>query len=106
MSIYIAGTGSYLPERILTNADLEKLVDTSDEWIRTRTGISERHIASKDQATSDLAREAALRIDWQCEVTTRFLDANLGCRKAVSSAIDWFFDEVEEGIILEDDCLP
>ena len=61
MSIYIAGTGSYLPERILTNADLEKLVDTSDEWIRTRTGISERHIASKDQATSDLAREAARR---------------------------------------------
>lgn len=61
MSIYIAGTGSYLPERILTNADLEKLVDTSDEWIRTRTGIAERHLAAKDQATSDLAREAAKR---------------------------------------------
>ena len=61
MSIYIAGTGSYLPERILTNADLEKLVDTSDEWIRTRTGIAERHLAAKEQATSDLAREAAKR---------------------------------------------
>ena len=53
-----------------------------------------------------LAREAALRIDWQCEVTTRFLDANLGCRKAVSSAVDWFFSQVDEGAILEDDCLP
>ena len=61
MSIYIAGTGSYLPERVLTNADLEKLVDTSDEWIRTRTGIAERHIAAKDQASSDLAHEAAKR---------------------------------------------
>ena len=61
MSVYIAGTGSYLPERILTNADLEKLVETSDEWIRTRTGIAERHLAARDQATSDLAREAAKR---------------------------------------------
>lgn len=58
MSIRIAGTGSYLPERILTNADLEKMVDTTDEWIRTRTGICERHIAAADQFTSDLATEA------------------------------------------------
>lgn len=58
MSIKIAGTGSYIPERILTNADLEKMVDTSDEWIRTRTGISERHIAAPDQYTSDLGTEA------------------------------------------------
>ena len=42
----ITGTGSYLPEKILTNHDLEKMVDTSDEWIRDRTGISERHIAA------------------------------------------------------------
>ena len=45
-------------------------------------------------------------IDWDCEVKVRFLEKNLGCRKAVSSAVDWFFSEVEEGIILEDDCLP
>ena len=43
----IAGTGSYLPKKILTNRDLEKLVDTSDEWIRTRTGISQRHVAAE-----------------------------------------------------------
>ncbi len=55
----IAGTGSYLPERVLTNFDLEKLVDTSDEWIKTRTGISERRIAGDGQATSDLAIQAA-----------------------------------------------
>lgn len=55
----IAGTGRYLPERILTNADLEKMVDTSDEWIRTRTGVERRHIASEDQTTSDLCVEAA-----------------------------------------------
>jgi 3-oxoacyl-[acyl-carrier-protein] synthase-3 len=57
----IIGTGRYLPERVLTNADLEKMVDTSDEWIRSRTGISERHIAADDQATSDLAFNAAER---------------------------------------------
>ena len=56
----IVGTGKYLPERILTNFDLEKMVDTSDEWIRTRTGIERRHIAADDQATSDLAYQAAL----------------------------------------------
>lgn len=55
----IAGTGRFLPERILTNADLEKMVDTSDEWIRTRTGVERRHIADKDQTTSDLCVEAA-----------------------------------------------
>ena len=61
MSIYIAGTGSYLPERILTNADLEKLVDTSDEWIRVRTGIEERHLAARDQSSGDMAKIAAER---------------------------------------------
>lgn len=50
----IIGTGSYLPEKILTNHDLERMVDTSDEWIRTRTGITQRHIASEDQVDSDL----------------------------------------------------
>jgi len=55
----IAGTGRYLPERILTNADLEKLVDTNDEWIRTRTGIEQRHVAADDELTSDLCIKAA-----------------------------------------------
>jgi len=55
----IIGTGSYLPEKILTNFDLEKMVDTSDEWIRSRTGIEQRHIAGDDEATSDLAYHAA-----------------------------------------------
>ncbi|MCX6353281.1 MAG: ketoacyl-ACP synthase III [Candidatus Aureabacteria bacterium] len=59
--IGILGLGSYLPERILTNADLEKMVDTSDQWIVERTGIKIRHIARDDQATSDLASEAARR---------------------------------------------
>lgn len=55
----IAGTGRYLPERVLTNADLEKMVETSDEWIRTRTGVERRHIADESQSTSDLCVEAA-----------------------------------------------
>lgn len=55
----IAGTGSYLPERVLTNADLEALVETNDEWIRERTGIRERHIAAEDETTCDLAEHAA-----------------------------------------------
>ncbi len=56
---YIAGTGSYVPERRLTNADLEKIVDTSDEWILQRTGIRERRIAAEGESTSDLAIQAA-----------------------------------------------
>ncbi len=59
-SSFIAGTGSYLPERRLTNADLEKMVETSDEWILERTGIEARHIASPEQATSDLAYHASV----------------------------------------------
>ncbi len=61
MAMYsrIIGTGSYLPEKILTNLDLESMVDTSDEWIQTRTGIKQRHIATPDQMASDLALEAS-----------------------------------------------
>ena len=55
----IAGTGRYVPEKVLTNTDLEKIVETSDEWIIKRTGIRERRIAAEDQSTSDLALEAA-----------------------------------------------
>ena len=57
----IISVGSYVPERILTNADLEKMVETSDEWITSRTGIKERHIAAADEFTSDMAARAALR---------------------------------------------
>ncbi|WP_347318030.1 beta-ketoacyl-ACP synthase III [Rossellomorea sp. RS05] len=59
MNTGIIGIGRYLPEKILTNADLEKMVDTSDEWIRTRTGIEERRVAGDDIDTSDMAYEAA-----------------------------------------------
>lgn len=55
----IVGTGSYLPEKILSNADLEKMIDTTDEWIFTRTGIRERHIVAENEFTSDLAVKAA-----------------------------------------------
>jgi 3-oxoacyl-[acyl-carrier-protein] synthase III len=55
----IAGTGSYLPEKVVTNFDLEKLVDTTDQWIRDRTGIRERRMAADDQTTCDLAEQAA-----------------------------------------------
>lgn len=55
----VIGTGKYVPERILTNQDMEKMMDTNDEWIVSRTGIRERHIAAPEQATSDLAFEAA-----------------------------------------------
>ncbi|OZB12125.1 MAG: 3-oxoacyl-ACP synthase, partial [Marinobacter sp. 34-60-7] len=57
----IAGTGSYLPDNIVTNQDLEKRVDTSDQWIRERTGIEQRHIALPGQTTVDLAEQASLR---------------------------------------------
>ena len=57
----IVALGSHVPERVLTNADLERMVETSDEWIVTRTGISERRIVAEGEATSDLAVEAARR---------------------------------------------
>ncbi|MEJ2297845.1 MAG: ketoacyl-ACP synthase III [Woeseiaceae bacterium] len=55
----IVGTGRYLPERVMTNFDLEKIVDTTDEWIRTRTGVERRHVVDTDQTTSDMCCEAA-----------------------------------------------
>lgn len=55
----ITGTGGYLPEKVLTNADLEKIVDTSDQWIQDRTGITQRHIAVEGETTCDLAEKAA-----------------------------------------------
>ena len=57
----IAGTGSYLPSKVLTNDDLARIVDTSDEWIAARTGIRERHVAAEGETTSDLAFHAAVR---------------------------------------------
>jgi 3-oxoacyl-[acyl-carrier-protein] synthase-3 len=63
MAVYsrIVGTGSYLPEKVLTNADLEKMVDTTDEWIVSRSGIRERHVAAEGETTCDLAFHAATR---------------------------------------------
>ncbi len=55
----ISGTGSYLPERILSNSDLERMIDTSDEWIRARTGIEKRHVAAEDESACSLAEQAA-----------------------------------------------
>src|ERR1700690_989843 len=70
----IAGTGSYLPAKILTNADLEKMVDTSDEWITTRTGIMSRRLAATDEFTSDLAAHAAQRAMNMAGVTADQVD--------------------------------
>ena len=59
MNAKITSTAHYVPERIMTNFELEKLVDTSDEWIRTRTGISQRYIAAENEASSDLSTRVA-----------------------------------------------
>ncbi len=70
----IAGVGSYVPARVLTNGELEKMVNTSDEWITTRTGIKERHLAAADEFTSDLATQAARRAMEQAGVTAEQID--------------------------------
>ena len=70
----IAGTGRYLPERVLSNHDLEKMVDTTDEWIRERTGIERRHIAAPGQTTTDLAEQAARRAMAAAGVTAEEID--------------------------------
>jgi 3-oxoacyl-[acyl-carrier-protein] synthase-3 len=103
--IGILGTGSFLPERVLTNIDLEKTLDTNDEWIYKRTGIKERRIAALDANASDLAKEASLRAmdmggisigeidliimttmtpDTACPSGANWLESKLGADKAVS----------------------
>jgi 3-oxoacyl-[acyl-carrier-protein] synthase III len=73
-TVSIIATGSYVPERILTNQDLERIVDTTDEWIRTRTGISERRIAAADEATSDMATKAAIAAMKQADIEAKEID--------------------------------
>lgn len=75
----VAGTGSYLPEKVLTNQDLEKLVETNHDWIVERTGIHRRHIAAPEQATSDLAYHASLRALESAKMRPEDLDAILFC---------------------------
>jgi 3-oxoacyl-[acyl-carrier-protein] synthase-3 len=74
-TVSIIGTGSYVPEKILTNEDLSRLVDTSDEWITTRTGIKQRRVAAKDEHTSDMATKAALKAMEQAKISAK--DINL-----------------------------
>jgi 3-oxoacyl-[acyl-carrier-protein] synthase-3 len=73
-TVSIIGTGSYVPERVLTNAELEKLVETSDEWITSRTGIKERRIAAEGENTSDLASKAALAAMENAGITVEEID--------------------------------
>ncbi len=75
LPVEIAGLGSYLPERILTNQDLEEMVNTSDEWIYPRTGIKERHLLAEDEATSDMAVAAARDALEAASMTAAELDA-------------------------------
>ena len=73
-TVSIVGTGSYVPEKILTNADLSRMVDTSDEWITVRTGIKERRVAAKDENTSDMAAKAALNALEQANIKPEDVD--------------------------------
>lgn len=86
----ISGTGSYVPETVLSNHDLENMMDTSDEWITTRTGISERRIALPEQATSDLALEAARSALTAAGITAQELDMIIVC----TSTPDYKFPSV------------
>ena len=85
--VRIKGTGAYVPERILTNKELESIVDTTDEWIYSRTGMRERHIAAEDEATSDMAAIAAQRAIENAGLTPGDIDMILVC----TSTPDMFF---------------
>ena len=74
----LVGSGSYLPEKVLTNHQLAELVDTSDEWITSRTGIKERRIAAETQFTSDLGAEAARRAMKKAGFTAEQIDLIIG----------------------------
>jgi len=103
--IAVTGTGSYVPQRVLSNFDLEKILDTSDEWISKRTGVRERRIAARDEYASDMGKEASLRAieraglspsdvelivfctmtpDTACPSGANWLEASLGAGNAVS----------------------
>jgi 3-oxoacyl-[acyl-carrier-protein] synthase-3 len=105
----IVGTGSHLPDKVLTNFDLEKMMDTTDEWIRDRTGIERRHIAADGETTVDLAEKAARRaldaagvapseVDFIAFGTTTpdmifpncgvLLQERLGCRGGAAFSVD------------------
>lgn len=73
-TVSIVGTGSYVPEKILTNEDLSRMVETNDEWITTRTGIKERRIAAKDEQTSEMATKAALKAMEQAKIKASEID--------------------------------
>ncbi len=73
-NVSIISTGFYVPDKIMTNFDIEKIVDTSDEWIRTRTGINERRIAAADEAASDLAIEAGLKALYKADMNPKEID--------------------------------
>src|SRR5690625_126257 len=74
MSVGIIGTGHYAPDNVVTNKDLEKIVDTTDEWIRSRTGIEERRIATDDEDSSDMAFEAAKKALADADLTGEDID--------------------------------
>src|SRR5438874_10088779 len=73
-TVSIVGTGSYVPEKVLTNEDLCRIADTSDEWITTRTGIKERRVAAEGEQTSDMATKAALKALQQAKVRPDEID--------------------------------
>ena len=74
MNAGVLGIGRYVPEKVVTNLDLEKVMDTSDEWIRTRTGIQERRIAADNEDTSDLAYKAAVEALHKANVKAEDID--------------------------------
>ena len=87
-SVRILGTGSYVPPKILSNFDIQKMgLDTSDEWIVKRTGVSERRIADPDVTTSDLAREAALQAFDMAGITAKDVDLILDYAKEVGASV-------------------
>lgn len=89
---------SFLVFEAIRKAKPKQLFIASDGYRNAKSG-------EKD-TVENLRKDIVEKIDWACEVKTLFRDENMGCKKAVSSAINWFFDHVEQGIILEDDCIP
>jgi 3-oxoacyl-[acyl-carrier-protein] synthase-3 len=79
MASKIIGTGGYLPEKILTNEELSKSIDTSDEWIRSRTGIVQRHIAAADEYSSHMAYKASLKAIEDAKINSSEIDLIIAC---------------------------
>lgn len=95
MASKIIGCGGYLPKKVLTNKDLEKAIDTSDEWIKSRTGIAQRHIAAEDEYSSSMGHKAALAAIKNAEINPGDIDLVIACTNTPDNSFPGIANKIQ-----------